>query len=281
MATYTGLDGTTGTAFTIAAGGLTISTGAFTPSGGISDADLQFNSTNRMDFRIGGIDVLGIDDSAVSLAAAAATAAQNAFLRAVKGGAATGAGLAGASVSIGAGAGSDAAGTSADGGGAGGNMVVAAADGGAGAPTNGVGGDGKNVIFTPGDGGAADGSGVDGDPGALILSGGLFRRATPQSIDCDGGSVTLTLNPGTPAGTLMTSNVLYVDPDVAGADEGTIVLPPEADWIGGILYVVNVGNGENLVINSDAPALVVNCTQNEVSVIFNDGTTLRGITGIA
>lgn len=276
MATYTGLDGTTGTAFTVVAGGFTITSGAFTPSGGITDADLQLNSTNRMDFQIGVIDVLGLDDSAVSLAAAAATAAQNVFLRAVKGGAATGAGLAGASLSIGAGAGSDAAGTSADPGGAAGSLTIAAADGGAGAPTDGVGGNGGDVTITPGDGGAADGSGVDGDPGAMVLSGGIFRQSV-QTIDMANSDVVLTLNPGTPAGTLLTSNILYVD---ANGGEVDLVLPPEADWSGGVIMVVNSG-GEIIDVHNDADSEIAQVAANEVGWIFSDGTTLFEFVGVA
>ena len=276
MATYTGLDGSTGTAFDIVAGGLTITLGAFTPSGGITDADLQLSSTNRMDFRIGTVDVLGLDDAAVTLAAASATAGQNVFLRGAGGGAATGAGLGGANVSLGAGAGSNAAGSSADAGGAAGSLTVAAASGGVGAPTDGVGGNGGDVTVTPGSGGAGDGSGVAGDPGALVLSTGIFRQSV-QTIDMANSDVVLTLNPGTPAGTLLTSNVLYVD---ANGGEVDLVLPPEADWSGGVIMVVNTG-GEIIDVHNDADSEIAQVATNEVGLIFSDGTTLFEFVGVA
>ena len=69
------MDGATGTPFTVVAGGLTITAGAFTPSGGITEADLQLNSTNRLDIQIGAVDIFGIDDAAISSFAGAADTA--------------------------------------------------------------------------------------------------------------------------------------------------------------------------------------------------------------
>ena len=92
MATYSGLDGSTGTALTVVAGGLTITAGVFrVSSSGFEETDLQINSVNRLDFQIGalgsGVDILGLDDAAITgLAGAADTVGQDLFMQTQDGG---------------------------------------------------------------------------------------------------------------------------------------------------------------------------------------------------
>lgn len=188
----------------------------------------------------------------------------------------TGASGAGGAISVTASAGGTAAADTP--GGAGGGVSVTAgagAAGGAHTANNPSGGDGGDITLTVGAGGAAGGgTGVAGDPGKVQVVGGLFHFAAAQVIDMADASVTLTLNPGTPAGTLMTSNFLRVDAN-SGATEN-LLLPPEADCAGVMLVIQNTG-GESIVVQNDAAATVDTVATAEFGLFFCDGTDWFGM----
>jgi len=90
-------------------------------------------------------------------------------------------------------------------------------------------------------------------------------------------TVQLTLVPGVPAGTLLTSTVLYIDAN-SGATED-LELPHEADSNGLVLIVKNTG-GEDIVVKDDSGVTTI-CTisTTESAVLFCDGTTWSGFVG--
>jgi hypothetical protein len=253
-----------------------------------------------MDFQIGAVDILGLDDAAIaSFAAAADTAGKDLYMEtqdggvdtAVDGGSVgglfnlkTGDGSAGGAAQVGGAGGalsiiSGAGGTpdsgSANGGAAGAFAITAGAGGAAGAG-GGTGGTGGTITLTAGAGGGA-GGGTAGAPGAVVIGAGVFRFVNAQTIDMADAAVTLTLVPGTPTGTLITSNVLYVDANSSGSEN--LLLPPEADWNGGMLVVVNTG-GETIEIQNDAGGAVLTLETLNTAIVVNDGTTLRGVVGV-
>ena len=132
---------------------------------------------------------------------------------------------------------------------------------------------GNVVTLTPGAGGTGD---TNGRPGFINITTGITKRSV-QTIDMGDGPVTLTLIPGTPVGTLMTSDVLYVDANSAGTEN--LLLPPEADWIGGILVIVNTC-GETINIQNDAAGAILTLETANTAIVTNDGTTLRGVVGV-
>jgi hypothetical protein len=86
--------------------------------------------------------------------------------------------------------------------------------------------------------------------------------------------VTLTLVPGTPTGTLMTSNVLSVDANSAGTE--ILLLPPEADFVG-LLLLRNTG-GESIVVKEDAGVTTIDTIATaEFGIFFCDGTAWQGM----
>ncbi len=169
MATYTGLDGNPCTSFVVVGGGFDAG------SCGFSQACLTLNSTNRMDFKIANIDVLGLDDADITaLVAAADTAGSSLYMHTLGGGvASTGcAGQTGGLWQLQTGDGSD-----------------------AGATSDANGGQGGLFLITTGDGGAGDGScascsngGNSGTGGALCMStaGGATGGAA-TGVNSNGG----------------------------------------------------------------------------------------------
>jgi len=158
----------------------------------ISGTSLVLNSTNLLTLQIGTVDILAVDDGAITMAAAATTVAgQDCYAGTEAGGVATtgDAGAAGALLSLkagdassgcatenedgavggaltlesgaGGGAGLDAAGT-ADGK-DGGLLTVVAGDGGLGGATSGTGGDGGAISIEAGNKGAANTDGTEGE----------------------------------------------------------------------------------------------------------------------
>lgn len=145
-------------------------------------------------------------------------------------------------------------------------------DGGAHSSNNPDGGRGGDVELTPGSGGSAGsgGSGVAGRAGH-VKANGLFFFNTPQTIDMDDAQVALTLVPGTPTGTEITSNILYVDAN-SGATED-LLLPPEADAAGLMLMIANTG-GESIVIKEDGDSTTIHTLLTATNcILFCDGTT--------
>lgn len=158
-------------------------------------------------------------------------------------------------------------------GGAGGGVSIIAGAGGAASGATDTGGAGGVITLTPGAGGTGD---TNGRPGFINITTGIVKRSV-QTIDMADNPLTLTLIPGTPTGTLMTSDVLYVDAN-SGTTEN-LLLPPEADWIGGILVIVNTG-GETINIQNDAGGGILTLETLNTAIVTNDGTTLRGIVGL-
>jgi hypothetical protein len=88
-------------------------------------------------------------------------------------------------------------------------------------------------------------------------------------------TVQLTVDPGTTAGTILTSNIMMVDPNSSGAGED-LELPPEADVPGVVLWIYNTG-GENIVVKDDAGAVTIDTiATTEFGFFFCDGTAWHG-----
>jgi hypothetical protein len=239
--------------FTFAANAFTALAGSTIVSPKFEHADLVLDSTNEINITIDDISLLAIDDAAIaSNAAATDTAGKSVFVETQDGG------VDGGTASTGQNAGS---------------VSVKAGDGSAAVTTDAAGGNGGSITLTAGSGGAGDGSGVAGDPGKVQVGAGLFHYAAAQVIDMADAAVTLTLNPGTPAGTTLTSNVLRVDAN-SGATEN-LLLPPEADCAGVMLLIVNTG-GESIVVQNDAGSTIDTVATSEFGLFFCDGTAWSG-----
>jgi hypothetical protein len=106
------------------------------------------------------------------------------------------------------------------------------------------------------------------------VGAGLLHFVNAQTIDMADAQVALTLVPGTPSGTLVTSNHLAVDAN-SGATED-LLLPPEADCNGLVLHIANTG-GEDIVVKEDSDSTTI-CTisTTECATVMCDGTTWRG-----
>ena len=84
---------------------------------------------------------------------------------------------------------------------------------------------------------------------------------------------------GTAAGgqTVITSNVLIVDPQSSGSTED-LNLPAEASCTGLLLIILNSG-GEGIVIKDDGGATKLTLDTNQSGLLYCDGTTWRGFMG--
>jgi hypothetical protein len=94
-----------------------------------------------------------------------------------------------------------------------------------------------------------------------------------QTIAMGDAAVTLTLVPGTPTGTLLTSNLLYVDAESSSSEN--LLLPHEADCDGLWLYIHNFG-GETINLQNDAGGAVATIATAESCIAICDGTTWAG-----
>lgn len=252
-------------------------------NGALSDADLLLNSTNEINVTIAGVGALAIDDAAISgNTAAADTAGNDVYVETQDGGVDTAVdgGSAGGLVSLKSGDGS-VGGADMDGA-AGGDFSLTAGAGSAGGAhtaNDPNGGDGADVVLTAGAGGAAGGggSGVAGAPGKVDIVAGTLHMANAQTLDMADAEVALTLVPGTPVGTTVSSNILFVDPNSTGGTED-LLLPPEADGNGLVLFIVNTAGGaEEIVVKEDGDSTTIaTIGQNEVGYVACDGTTWRG-----
>lgn len=96
--------------------------------------------------------------------------------------------------------------------------------------------------------------------------------AAPQTIAMGDAALTLTMDVG---GTnQIMSNVLFVDPESAGASE-ILTLPAEADCVGLVLFIANTG-GEGIVINDDAAGTVATLLTAEHAIVYCNGTAWKG-----
>lgn len=115
---------------------------------------------------------------------------------------------------------------------------------------------------------------VDGSP--QINSKSLFSLNTAQVLDMNDATVQLTVDNGTTAGTLLTSNILRIDPNSTGAGED-LELPPEADVAGVVLWIYNTG-GENIVVKDDSGVTTIDTlATTEFGFFFCDGTAWHGM----
>lgn len=247
----------------------------------ITNASLIIESLNPLTIKLNDTDGLQFDNAAISsFAAAADTAGNDVYIETEDGGddTAVDGAIKGGDLSIKTGD-AGAAGADADGGAGGALTIVAGAGtaGGAHTSNNPDGGDGGDITITPGNGGAAGGgSGVAGDPGSVTIGSGVLLLQT-QTIDMSDAALTLTLNPGTPAGTTLSGNILYVDANSAGTEN--LLLPPEADCTGLLLIIENTG-GETINVQNDAGGAVVTLETANVAYCVCDGTTWTGSVGV-
>ena len=286
------IDGGLGVAKSIFVGGnISIATGKIITT----TAELTLNSVNPLTIQFGGVDWLQMDEAAISaFAGAADTAGHAVYIESEDGGADGGAGTgsAGGAVSLKTGDGSISATATAVGGaggalslitgvgltgnttghgGVGGAIAITAGAGGDSGAGAGVGGVGGTITLTAGAGGGA-GGGTAGAPGKVDIAAGLLHMGV-QTIAMSDTTVVLTLVPGTPAGTLVTGNILYVDAEGAGAE--ILKLPAEGDADGVLLVVVNTG-GETITIQSDSAGAVLTLETVNTAFLVCDGTTWRG-----
>jgi hypothetical protein len=75
------------------------------------------------------------------------------------------------------------------------------------------------------------------------------------------------------------NNIFTFDP---GGSARNLILPPEADCAGIILFIHNASDDtEILTIQHDTPATVCTPTENESAVVACDGVSWRGLVGAA
>jgi hypothetical protein len=229
-----------------------------------------------------------LDDTAISAAAEDDAAGPSLFIGSYDGGAdaAVNGGNAGSDFSTKAGDGS--VGGADVLGGPGGDFTVeagAGADAGTDGGADPVGGNGGDVNLIAGAAGAGDGSGVDGDPGKVKVSGGALDFANGQVIDMGDATVVLTRNPGTPVGTSLVSNVLFVDPNQGTPGTEVLELPPEADCNGLVLYIINTADAADAIdVKDDAGSDPVNGAvtigENEIGMVACNGTAWFAVSGV-
>lgn len=191
------------------------------------------------------------------------------------GGGASGAGGAGGAVALTGGAGGATSNVGSDNGGAGAGVTITAGVGGLASAGTGDGGAGGDITLTPGSGGTSAGANA-GAPGDVVVSTGVVRFAV-QTIAMGDAAVVLTLVPGTPSGTLLTGNVLYVDAESSGTED--LKLPPEGDCTGLFLIIENTG-GESIIVEDDAAGAVVTLETANQAYVVCDGTSWTGTVGV-
>ncbi len=268
---------------------------------GETNSNLMLDTTGdgTITLAIGGDEVIRIfDAAAMTFAAAANTAGHAVYIQTEDGGADGGAGTgragallhistgdgsasatatavggAGGALSVVSGAG--AAGNTTGNGGVGGAVAITAGAGGASGAGAGVGGTGGSITLTAGAGGGA-GGGTAGAPGCIVIGAGVVKFKV-QTIDMASGAVTLTLVPGTPAGTLLTGNILAVDANSDGTEN--LLLPPEADC-NGLMLIINNTGGESIMVQNDAGDALLTLETANSAYLACDGTTWRGTVGV-
>ena len=214
-----------GTGLTAAAGVIGVDTTQALES--ISGTTLIINSTNAMTLQIGTVDILQVDDAAITFAGAADTAGQDCYVGTEAGGAATTgtAGDVGGLLTIKSGDGSaGATGENQDGAVGGALTLQSGAGGAAGLSVAGT-ADGKNagaISVTGGVGGAGGlGAGGEGGVGASItLTGGTGGAGTTKGA---GGAI--AINAGTAGGAGATGGALSLTGGAAnGGTAGAITI---------------------------------------------------------
>lgn len=103
------------------------------------------------------------------------------------------------------------------------------------------------------------------------------RHAVPQTVDMADAELVLTAVVGAPAGTLLTSNILYVDPNSTGTTE-KLRLPPVGDVGGIMLYIHNIG-GENISVADDGGVVLNYLPPDRGAVFYSNNTAWQGFIG--
>ena len=115
---------------------------------------------------------------------------------------------------------------------------------------------------------------VDGSP--QINTPSVLSLNAAQVLDMNDATVQLTMDNSTLAGTLLTSNIMRVDPNSSGAGED-LELPAEADAAGVVLWIYNTG-GENIVVKDDSGVTTIDTiATTEFGFFFCDGTAWHGM----
>jgi hypothetical protein len=261
-----------------AGGAITVTSGAGGATSGTGGAVTIASGTATADSASGAVTVQS-GAGAASAAATAAGASGSVVVETGAGGANTGgatgeAGGAGGAVTVRAGVGGATNSTGAHDGGAGGSLSITAGSGGNATAGTGNGGAGGDLTLTPGSGGTTTGGTVGAS--GLIKSAGLFTLNAAQVLDMNDATVQLTVDPGTTAGTILTSNIMRVDPNSSGAGED-LELPPEADVPGLVLWIYNTG-GENIVVKDDSGGSTIDTVATtEFGFFYCDGTAWHGM----
>jgi hypothetical protein len=119
-------------------------------------------------------------------------------------------------------------------------------------------------------------AGTTSTTSGILTAGGLFALNAAQVLDMNDTTVQLTVDTGALAGTLLTSNVLRVDPNSGGAGED-LELPPEAAAAGLVLWIYNTG-GENIVVKDDSGVTTIDTiATTEFGFFLCDGTAWHGM----
>lgn len=87
----------------------------------------------------------------------------------------------------------------------------------------------------------------------------------------------LVLGTAGAAETQIIGNIIFCDPDSAGASE-ILTLPAEASSAGMLLIILNTG-GEGIVVNDDAAGTIITLDTAQHGLVACDGTTWLGFMG--
>lgn len=263
------------------AGIKTFSSAVETGTVGVTGSSLVLESLNPATIKLNDTNAIQLDNAAISGFTAASNAVgTNVYIETQDGGAdaAVDGGNYGGLLSLKTGDGG--AGGADQVGGAGGTYTLTSGAGGAGGAhtaANPNGGDGADITIIAGAGGAAGsgGAGVAGKPGRVKISAGTFLHTNVQTVNMADATAVLTLVPGTPVGTLMTSNVIYADANSTGTTE-ILSLPAENECNGMTVYIHNTG-GENITVMDDGQAQTLAfLAPDDIGVITCNGTVWQG-----
>ncbi len=210
------------------------------------------NSTSMMTFQIGATDILGLDDSAITLAAATNTAGQGLWMQTEDAGGTATSAKTGGAWEIRTGDGSASAGNFA--GGAGGAWTIVSGVGGAntGAATGQAGGAGGAIGITTGAGGATNDQGSDngGAGGDLTLTAGDAGESTGGTGDGGvGGAIIGTAGDG--AGTIGGTSGIGGEITFTSGN-GAVQPGNDTSGAGGVLTITSGAGGANIGTGSGA-----------------------------
>lgn len=105
----------------------------------------------------------------------------------------------------------------------------------------------------------------------------ILTLSSVTTVDMADAAHALVLGTAGAAETKLDGNIVFCDPNSAGASED-LTLPPEATSDGLVLYIYNTG-GEGIVIKDDAAATVATLATTEHAICACDGTSWYGLVG--